>query len=115
MPARQQRLQYVPYDTQPVLGMARRLNSVNTWHLAVTPPHNVVYVVFYLVLNITCIGMTTTTPIGRLRKHMTDAMSTSDCTTLHVKMSTTDLAHWGIITSLPPNWVYHLDPPNALF
>ena len=93
----QQRLRYLPYDKHPVLGMARRLSYINTWHLVVTLPHNVVYFVFHLFVHIAYIGITTTAPIRRLRKHMTNAMWTSDCATLPAKMSTTDLAHWGII------------------
>ena len=50
-----------------------------------------------LFLHIAYVGITTAAPIRRLRKHITDAMSTSDCATLHIKLSTTELAHWGII------------------
>ena len=93
----QHRLQYLPYETQPVLAMARRLGFVNTWHLAVTPPHNVVYLVFHLFVHIGYVGITTATPIRRLRKRMTNVMSTTDRATLHMKMSTTDPSHWGIV------------------
>ena len=89
----QHRLSYVPYETYPVLGMARRLSFVNTWHLAMTLSHTVVYVVFHFFLHIAYLGITTAALIRRLRKHMTATMSTTDCATLHITMSTADLSH----------------------
>ena len=77
--------------------MARRLSFVSEWNLAVTPPHNAIYVVFHLYLHVAYVGITTVAFIRRLRKHMTDALSTNDCASLHMKMATTELAHWGII------------------
>ena len=77
--------------------MATRLSFVNDWQLAVTPPHNALYVVFHMFLHIAYVGITMVLFIKRLRKHMTDALSTNDCATLHHKMATTGLAHWAIL------------------
>ena len=77
--------------------MARRLGYVNSWQLAITPPHNAIYVFFHLFMHIAYVGNTTVAFIRRLHKHMANALSSNDCATLHLKMSTTDLSHLGII------------------
>jgi hypothetical protein len=77
--------------------MTRRLSHVHHWRLLVTPPHNLLYVIYHLYLHVAYIGITTMALVGRLRKHMTDTLSNQDCSSLHSKMCVTDLSHWGIL------------------
>ena len=93
----QHRLRYLPYHSHPVLAMARRLNYVDEWQLAITPPENAIHLIFHLYMHVAYIGITTVAFITRLRKHMTDATSCDDCATLHPKLSTTDMSHWGLV------------------
>ena len=67
-----------------VLAMAWRLSHVHNWHLAVTPPPSVVYVVFRLFPHIVYIGIIIAAPIRTLRNHMTNTLSSNACVTLHI-------------------------------
>ena len=93
----QERTRFLPFDSHPVLRMTRRLSHVHHWRLLVTPPHNLLYVIYHLYLHVAYIGITTMALVSRLRKHMTDALSNQVCSSLHSKMCVTDLSHWGIL------------------
>ena len=98
----QARNRYLPFLSHPALAMARRLSHVHRWFISLTPPRNVVYLVYNIWLQVVYIGLTTGALISRLRKHMTDSLADVDCATLHKHMAKTDLSSWGI---LPPQWV----------
>ena len=98
----QARNRYLPFLSHPALAMARRLSHVHRWFISLTPPRNVVYLVYNIWLQVVHIGLTTGALISRLRKHMTDSLADVDCATLHKHMTKTDLSGWGI---LPLQWV----------
>ena len=76
--------------------MARRLSNVHDWHVAVTPPGSIIYLVYHIYLHLMYIGVTTSPLAALLKKHITDATSHHDAT-LHKMMLQTDIAHWGIL------------------
>ena len=93
----QTRTRYLPWDTPPPLRMARRLSHVHRWFIALTPPKNVIYLVYNVWLQIVYIGLTTGALASRLRKHMTDSAADVDCATLHKHMAKQPASGWGIL------------------
>ena len=77
--------------------MAHRLSHVHVWHVAVTPLQFMIYLVFHVYLHLVYVGVTTAALVSRLHKHMTDAHSHQDCSTLPRLTLQTDPSHWGIL------------------
>ena len=69
---------------------------------ALSPPvGSIIYVFSHIYLHLVYVGVTMSALVTRLRKHMADATSFRDCSTLHRLMLQVDMGGWGI---LPSNW-----------
>ena len=96
----QERTSYLPFHSHPALCMARRLSRVHTRYLSVTPPpppNSIIYLIFHIHLHLVYVGVTTSALVQRVRKHMTDATSFQDCSTLHRLILQADMGGRGIL------------------
>ena len=102
----QTRSRYLPFSDHAPLRKARQLSHVNEWHLSVTPPKFCIYIIFHLWLHAVYIGITTSAPVQRLRKHMTDNLAHVDHSNLHLLMCKTCHAHWsiGVLEYISDDW-----------
>ena len=92
----QERTKYLPFRYSKSLREIRRLAFTDIWHVCCTPPAFCIYIVYHLYLSVVYVGVTTSAPIKRLRKHMTDSLAQADAATLHEVMAKGRLEDWGI-------------------
>ena len=83
----QERTRYLPLKYSKSLWEIRRLAFPGEWQLCCTPPAYCIYAVFHLYYSVVCIGIATSAPIKRLRKHMSDSSAHTHAISLHELMA----------------------------
>ena len=87
---------WLPWKHLKSLREIRRLSFVDFWHICCTPPAFCVYVIHHLYYSVVYVGITHQAPVRRLRKHMTDALASTDGSSLHEFMTRSNLEDRGI-------------------
>ena len=80
----------------------RRLAFTGDWHVCCTPPAYGIYAMYHLYYSVVYIGITTSPPIKRFRKHLTDSLAHTHAASLHEFMARSNIEDWAIA---PPEYV----------
>ena len=91
----QARVEYLPYETHPIICMLR---ATSRTHTSASPYTILIYVAVHTLLMVCYAGKTTLAPTQRLRKHVTTARAGSEDSTFHDMLNQTTELHWTLVT-----------------
>ena len=102
----QERIPFLPYDTNPVLRLVRGIAHTSDWECGTPPPVMLIYAMVHIHMLCLYIGKTTLAPVSRLRKHFTNTVAHVDECRFHDLLRTTGLNEW---TPVPLQYVSNVD------
>ena len=93
----QKRVDYLPYETHPIIRMLRAISRTHAWHTSVTPATALIYIAIHAHLLVCYAGRTTLATTQRLRKHVTTTQAGTKDSSFHdLSRNTTEL-HWTLV------------------